>query len=566
MRFLIFFKTALLRHFDTTFLELADRGHELVFASPHGNVESKIPGELVGHENVRLVGWKIGRTDGRQLPTRRHAAGTRLSAVPRPELRPAYANRERAWQKLLGVVSQGSRDERVPGSPLVRSDANRATGAENGVRQHRRARAARSTPMPVAARASSRRCSRDSLITLGSRQSDIVAAAKALGVPCGLLVFSWDNLSNKGVMHVTPDATFVWNELQKREAVEMHGVPPESVVVTGAPRFDEFIAMEPTARREPFLTRNGLDPARRTILYLGSAPFVSTAEPTLVTAWLDSLRSSQHAELREANVFIRPHPRTRGVWMEFDPTRWTNVVCDLRPSIHRLGGLYNQITRSDAVVGLNTSAQIEAAILGKPVYTFDAGDLAPGQEGSSHYYYLLRENGGIVEHGRTMAEHLDQLAAGLRGEFDPEAHRCVRRESFVRPRGLDLPATPILVDRLIAFAERDLLRGPTRRGRGTGRRPPAAPDRCAAGRSAPRDRDRSGQPKSRADPQTGGTCYQTQVGQATEGQPLERRRRPGRDRLSPLRYPHPSEQRGQANARTLDDRAGRTVREAGCAL
>src|SRR5574339_1205243 len=86
------------------------------------------------------------------------------------------------------------------------------------------------------------------LINFGSYQADYVKSAQALGIPVGFPVFSWDNLSNKGLIHVAPDRVFVWNDRQRIEAVKMHGVPAERVVVTGAPRFDEFFRMQPQPR------------------------------------------------------------------------------------------------------------------------------------------------------------------------------------------------------------------------------------------------------------------------------------------------------------------------------
>ncbi len=57
-------------------------------------------------------------------------------------------------------------------------------------------------------------------------QTEIVKAARSLGIPSGFLVYSLDNLSNKARIHVAPDRTFVWNEFQAREAVELHGIDP----------------------------------------------------------------------------------------------------------------------------------------------------------------------------------------------------------------------------------------------------------------------------------------------------------------------------------------------------
>ena len=72
------------------------------------------------------------------------------------------------------------------------------------------------------------------LVEPGSIQVDYIKSAGALGIPSALCVASWDNLTNKGSVRVAPDRVFVWNEAQKREAVDMHGIAASDVVVTGA--------------------------------------------------------------------------------------------------------------------------------------------------------------------------------------------------------------------------------------------------------------------------------------------------------------------------------------------
>ena len=62
------------------------------------------------------------------------------------------------------------------------------------------------------------------LVDLMSVQVDVVRASHALGIPVALPVASWDNLTNKGHLRVLPDAVMVWNDVQKEEAVALHGV------------------------------------------------------------------------------------------------------------------------------------------------------------------------------------------------------------------------------------------------------------------------------------------------------------------------------------------------------
>jgi hypothetical protein len=107
-------------------------------------------------------------------------------------------------------------------------------------------------------------------------------------------------------------------------------------------------------------------------------------------------------------------------------------------------GLYDSLHHSAAVVGLNTSAMIEAAIVGRPVFTIADPEFSGGQQGTLHFWYLLEEHGGVVTMATNFREHFAQLAAGL---DNPAAVAEISRRfvsAFVRPHGLDKPAAPIM--------------------------------------------------------------------------------------------------------------------------
>jgi len=146
------------------------------------------------------------------------------------------------------------------------------------------------------------------LVHFGSAQADMAASARRLGIPVWMLLFSWDNLSTKGCMHVEPDLMFVWNERQRAEAAELHGFPASRVVVAGAPRFDAFFRLQPALTREQFHEALGLDPARPTLLYLCSSRLIAPRELPFVRHWLSAVRESALETLRGCNVIVRPHP------------------------------------------------------------------------------------------------------------------------------------------------------------------------------------------------------------------------------------------------------------------
>ena len=118
----------------------------------------------------------------------------------------------------------------------------------------------------------------------------------------------------------------------------------------------------------------------------------------------------------------------------------------LKTSDRARQGLFESLHHSAAVVGLNTSAELEAAIVGRPVYTVIAGeDAADGQGSTLHFHYLLEGHGGVVRRAQTLDQHVAQIAAGLSASSQ-ESHLRAFVGSFLRPRGLDHPVAPLLAE------------------------------------------------------------------------------------------------------------------------
>ena len=99
------------------------------------------------------------------------------------------------------------------------------------------------------------------LVVLKTSQLDLARAAIERGVRNVFAVASWDNLSSKGELTFAPQRVVVWNDVQKQEAIDLHGVPAGRIEVTGAQVFDEWFVKQPATSREEFCARVG--PARR---------------------------------------------------------------------------------------------------------------------------------------------------------------------------------------------------------------------------------------------------------------------------------------------------------------
>jgi hypothetical protein len=296
------------------------------------------------------------------------------------------------------------------------------------------------------------------LVVLKTAQLDLARAARELGVRNAFAVASWDHLSSKSTLTFQPQSVIVWNEIQKREAVELHQVEADRVVVTGSQLFDDWFSKQPSTTREAFCARMGFRPDRPILLYACSSLLEgSPSEAPFVLRWVQHLRTSTHPLLRECGILVRPHFNRRQEWKGIDFAGLGNVACwpsepNAPADASSKADYFDSLYHADATVGLNTSAMIEAAIVGRPVFTVLLPEFRSSQEGTIHFHYLLDDAEGVLRAARSLDEHVADLAAVLDGRgADPDrSARFVR--TFVRPRGLEIPATVRFVDALEQLA------------------------------------------------------------------------------------------------------------------
>ena len=239
----------------------------------------------------------------------------------------------------------------------------------------------------------------------------------------------------------------------------------------------------PSRDRASFCQAVGLSSEQPIILYVCSVMTPNPNESTFVLRWIEEIRRSADPRLRDAGILVRPHPERMDEWKDVSLERFGNAVLYGRNPVSpdAQADYFDSLYHSHAVVGLVTSAFLEAAIVGRPVLTLMLPEFEMYQEGVQHFRYLMNVEGGLLtrhplDPGSPCGACGDSRHSRL--ERDERNKRFVR--AFVRPQGLDVRATPVFVEAVEAIASASPRPLPTCRRCGT--------PRCS--RSCARCRDR----------------------------------------------------------------------------
>lgn len=450
------------RYFGPVLRRLAERGHRVHLATV---LAEKDPGdaELIGRLLAELPSVSLGPAPGRRPDDGWRAVALLVRALAdlarysHPRYAGAPALRARIRRRFRTIVDAGPRlwsPVRVVLRAIIDAASSPRSAAAADALVRTLAALERAVPTAPAIDSFLRELQPDAVIAspvvdFASTLVDPLKSARRLGVPSAIAVASWDNLTGKGLLRVVPDQVFVWNDVQRDEAALMHGIPPERVVVTGAPKFAEWFERTPSRTPAEFAAHVGL-PGTSHLLYVCSSPFIAPDEVSFVRGWLERLRRA-HPDLP---VLVRPHPQNAAQWdgvslADAGPTAiWPPHGAQPDADAAR-ADFFDSLALSCAVVGVNTSALIEAAIVGKPVLTVLDARFRGTQEGTLHFHYLLHENGGFLHVAPDLDRHLQQLEEALAGDSE-RADRFVDR--FVRPLGRDVDPAEAMANALEELA------------------------------------------------------------------------------------------------------------------
>lgn len=289
--------------------------------------------------------------------------------------------------------------------------------------------------------------------TLHESSNDLpaVIAANALGIPCGTLVQSWDNLTSKtAVMPPWLDRYWTWSETMTEDLLSLNSrVAPERVRVVGSPQFDFHNSPGLAQPRELYLGNLGLDPRRPYVLIGTGTKTWLPNEPLTVVRLVEELR----LKLPKCQALIRLHPKDDGRrWSEYRERLVLSgaVIQETAPPVHMdLGGFvppkefyYDQInciTHAAAVINTASTLTIDAAILDRPTICIAYDEMidlrfpegrARAFSESSHYASLVATQGVTLVHSRNEAIQAIEVYLA-----NPDLHSVGRRKIVIKVTG-----------------------------------------------------------------------------------------------------------------------------------
>jgi hypothetical protein len=248
------------------------------------------------------------------------------------------------------------------------------------------------------------------------------------------------------LIRVIPDAVMVWNDVQADEARRLHRIPEDRIVVTGAQSLDRWFDRARPDDVSTFRRTLGIDERRRVLLWVGSSRNMAPgdSEVRFVNRWLAAVRASANPDLRDAFVIVRPHPGNVEPWTAdaltephtaiFPPSYPAGIML----TDSEVEAFWHSLLASSAVIGINTTAMIEAAIVGRPVFSVRDPTFAHSQQQTLHFDYLTSAQGWLHVGGKhsLRARRAARTGSGREG-VRPSRSRPLRRTVRTSPRHED---------------------------------------------------------------------------------------------------------------------------------
>jgi glycosyltransferase involved in cell wall biosynthesis len=159
-----------------------------------------------------------------------------------------------------------------------------------------------------------------------------------------------------------PDRTAVFGQEARRLLVEMGRYAPDSLVVTGSPRFDELLHSAQAWDRDALRARHGVGPEERLVVVASRFRGIRETHQSIGSAFPGLLRAVE--SLPGVRCLVKPHPAEPATaYQEAVAAAGSTRVAVLPPT----ASMPELLFAADALVTVESLSAVEALVLGRPV-------------------------------------------------------------------------------------------------------------------------------------------------------------------------------------------------------
>ncbi len=269
---------------------------------------------------------------------------------------------------------------------------------------------------------------------------DLVTVARRRGVRTAGVVKSWDNILRRPESR--GDTIAVWNQVNRREAIEVEKYREDEVHVVGPTCFDRYFTPGVLRTRDEYWRSKGLDPAKPVVVFGTAGSFSPDWDETFMMDLLLEMTEQDEA-LRDVQFVCRlhfmshlehfwpyrNHPR---VILSFGSYLKTLGWC---PSVDEIDDFANMLNHADAVVTPASTLVLEGPIFDTPTIATlfstvrpDLHALATEKAWLQMHFKPLVDNDWLPM-ARTPAELRDMLRRAL---SDPSWYAAGRKQLVER--------------------------------------------------------------------------------------------------------------------------------------
>ena len=271
-----------------------------------------------------------------------------------------------------------------------------------------------------------------------------VLAARSLGIPTAVFIFSWDNLSSKSRIVAPYDHYLVWSPLMKQEMARYYPeIPQTKVHVVGTPQFDPYKDPAIAMSREEFCRWLGADARRPIICYSGSDLSTAPDDPFYIQIVMEEIRAGRIRG--NPQVVLRPSPVDSGQRFEAVRQRFPELICKAPDWVATRNGDYkgiiplpadvralSNLTRhSDLNLNVSSTMTLDFALRDKPVVNiaFDVTQPPPFGVPLWEFHFRFEHYVPVVKLGAArFAKSREDLVAHINAYLDdPSLDRDARR-------------------------------------------------------------------------------------------------------------------------------------------